>query len=318
MKALFFGIRIMLIISVLILSIIYFPYKVFKPRTEIRISLPIEKVEDYLHQQEAKYPSLRQGLQKKIIWGNRTKEKTKLSLVFLPGFTATQKEISPVVENIGEKLKANVFLSRLPAHGEESEDFKRVQTQEFFDAASEAYQIGKIIGDETILVGSSTGASLLLYEVSRLGDTKAVILFSPAFYSYWNPQRVLLNKNIALSLVKFFLGEVYSWGPYYPNQELYWNTKYNTDILPKVIETFYTVSSQSYSNMNTPVLMFYNPKDHVINAKVMEAKFSELKNINSRKIIINSRDRHVIAGAITSPESTDFAVTEALKWLQSL
>lgn len=309
---------IIFLISAFVAGVIYFPYSGFIPEINKQMKFDISTVENYLNEQEKKFPNLRQGLQKRIIWGAESGKKTKLSFVFLPGFTATQKEISPVVERIAEKYHANLFFSRLPAHGEEVEDFKRVQTQDIFDTTFEAYQVGKVLGEKTILVGSSTGASLLLYAVSQLGDVDGVIMFSPAFYSYWDPKRILLNKWLALPLVKLVLGETYSWGPYYPEQEKYWNTKYNTDILPKIIESFYVVSQQSYEKLNTPVLMFYNPIDHVIDAEVMEKKFLEFKTKASKKKKLDSRDRHVLAGDIASPANTSFAIEESVSWLQSV
>lgn len=310
-----------------LLAIVYFPYinfydiqKLEARMTEQENQVPsIDKLENYLKEKESSFVHLRKGLEKAITWHDENKkEKTEFSFIYLPGFTATKKEISPVVETLSKRFKANSFFSRLPSHGEEADDYSNARTEQFFESAIEAVEIGHRIGHKPVFVGLSTGAALLQYVLNRSKNAFAFVAFSPAFYSSWHIMNVSLNPWIGHSLVKLLMGDYYEWKHQFPKQDLYWNTKYNTDILPEITRVFQITSRQEYSQMNTPYLLIFNEQDNVIDHTQMLKKWGQTKNPFNDKISLQSRDRHVVSGEITSPETTDQVISSISTWLSKL
>lgn len=315
------------LIVIIVFSCLYFPYISFYDMKEIdnkistmQTTLPsLDNLDSYLQQQESAYPHIRKGLEKSIKWYDKNKKTpTEYSFVYLPGFTATRKEIAPVIEILAQRFKANSFYSRLPSHGEEADDYSNAQTEDFFETAMEAVLIGQKLGKKSIYVGLSTGAALLQYTLNRVKSGYAFIGFSPAFYSRWHFMNVALNPWIGLSLVKLFVGNYYEWKPRYPDQELYWNTKYNTDILPHMARVFQITSQQDYVQLATPYFLIYNEKDTTIHHKMMLEKWAQATSSFNKKLALTSRDLHVVAGDITSPENTNPVIEEITRWLDSI
>src|SRR6478752_7796492 len=116
----------------------------------------------YLSRREAAHAGVKPGLAKAVIWNDPTaRHKTPLSLVYIHGFSASRKDIAPVIESLAGTLGANAFLTRLAAHGRAtSAEFATVTPQDWLNDAREALAIGRRVGDRVILIGTSTGALL--------------------------------------------------------------------------------------------------------------------------------------------------------------
>ncbi len=318
-------IRIALITFVLALAaLVYFPYIQFYDQSlierkvaAVEQALPdLPMLDSYLLEKELGYPHLRRGLEKSITWNDASKkEQTEYSLVYLPGFTATRKEIAPVVEELAKKFNANSFFSRLPSHGEEADDYSNSRTEDFFETAKEAVLIGEKLGKKPIFVGLSTGAALLQYTLEKRKSGYAFIALSPAFYGRYHYMNVALNPWVGLGLVKLIIGQYYEWAPHFPTQELFWNTKYNTDILPHMTRVFQLTSRQDYNDFSIPYFLIFNEHDSVIDHTVMLEKWRQAKNPMNKTKSIVSRDLHVVAGDITSPENTKVVIDDISNWL---
>jgi hypothetical protein len=75
-------------------------------------------IDSYLSQSEAAHAGVKPGLAKTVIWNDpAARHKTPLSLVYIHGFSASRKDIAPVIESMAGTLRANAFLTRLTAHG---------------------------------------------------------------------------------------------------------------------------------------------------------------------------------------------------------
>lgn len=322
-KITFFVITIIFVV----LATVYFPYMMLYDHTTINKKMEalektipqIEGLDSYLEKAEAAYPNLRKGLGKAISWNDvKNKQQTEYSFIYMPGFTATRKEIAPVVETLAKQFSANSYFSRLPSHGEEADDYSNARTEGFFESAMEAVIIGNKIGKKPIFVGLSTGATVLQYVLNKTGNAYAFITMSPAFYTSSHYMNVSLNPWVGHSLVKMVVGNHYHWKGRFTDQDLYWNTTYNTDIIPQITRVFQIASNQDYSNMNTPTFLIYNPNDDVADPKMMLQIFEQGRNPKNKVMTLDSRDLHVIAGDITSPENTQKVIDEVTSWIKSL
>src|SRR3981081_1358542 len=122
----------------------------------------VPDVDLYLRQREAQHAETKPGQAKTILWKDpAARRKTPVSLVYIHGFSASAKDIAPVIETLASTLGAHAFFTRLAAHGRTTPAaLSAVTAADRRDDAREALAVGRRIGSRVILIGISTGALL--------------------------------------------------------------------------------------------------------------------------------------------------------------
>ena len=143
--------------------------------------IDLSNIEKQIKSDEDGFPKLRQNIGKKILWAGKSSQKTPLSIVFIHGFSATRVELSPVIEEVAKSLGANVFFTRLTGHGQDGIALSDATFSDWITDTNEAIRIGEVIGDEVILIGSSTGCSLIHCLLEAQKKVKSVIYVSTNF-----------------------------------------------------------------------------------------------------------------------------------------
>ena len=135
------------------------------PQVPTRIS----ELEAYIKLREDTVIGLKPGNQAYIQWADSTnKAKTPYSIVYIHGFGASPMEGDPVHRFLATHFGANLFVTRLPDHGiRRANGMEYITAQKLADAAGEAYQIGKSLGDSVIVIGTSMGGALTLLLASQ-------------------------------------------------------------------------------------------------------------------------------------------------------
>lgn len=275
----------------------------------------LNDIQAELELKEKKFPNLKKDCEKKIEF-SAGKSMSDISFVYIPGFSATRKEISPVVESLAKQFSANYFLSRFPAHGESAMDYKNFLPQGFFDTLYEAVEIGEKLGKRKIFIGTSTGAALISAGLAQDLNIDAAVLIAPAYAIY--PKNSWLLSTRLGSLFNFFLvDEIRSWTPKNPLMENYWNTSYHRDGVLALLQSVEYIRSLDFSGIKKPVLMLYTKSDKVVRIDAILEKFAQLKDPRKKLIDIPST-HHVLAGEFTSPQTTELVIKEIHNWLQSL
>ena len=88
---------------------------IFGPREPFDRSLPFTEadlpadLDAYLAEREAASPDITPGAAKEIVWAGEAGAKTPLAIVYLHGFSATQKEIRPTPDIVAARFGANVY-----------------------------------------------------------------------------------------------------------------------------------------------------------------------------------------------------------------
>jgi esterase/lipase len=236
------------------------------------IAFDLERLDKDLKASEANYSDIVNGTQKKVTWFAESGKRTAISIVYLHGFSATHKELSPMTEQLAEKLQANVFYSRLSGHGRSDDAMAEATKLAWKKDAREAYEIGSIIGERVILVGTSTGATLATWLSAQPFADKLLgnVLISPNFAIKNNAAWILKNP-LSLWLVKQLNGAYRSFEPLNDFHAMYWTERYPLDALVPMLELLDEVDELDKSKINTPLLIVYSPLDHVIDVeKVLE------------------------------------------------
>ena len=247
----------------------------------------------------------------RIIWANdTTKAVTDYSIVYLHGFSASEKEGDPVHRNIAAKFGCNLYLSRLAEHGiDTSEQLINLTAEKYWESAERALAIGKKLGKKVILMGTSTGASLALQLAADYPkDVTALILLSPNI-AINDPFAWMLNDPWGLQIARMVKhGNYIVSDDDRPEYRRYWNKPYRLEAavaLEEYLET--TMTSENFKKVEQPALVLYYYRDQVHQDSVVKVSailkmFDELGTPSGlkRKLAMPNTGNHVIGSPIKS------------------
>lgn len=255
------------LIGITVLVIVYYlgPRPAVPQYDLILPKVPQEAValEDYITNKEGRH-HLKPDNQARIVWYDSVPRKTAYSLVYLHGFSASQKEGDPVHRNFAKRYGCNLFLSRLNDHGiDTSEPLLNMTAAGLWQDAKEALSIGKALGDKVIIMSTSTGGTLALQlAASYPNDVHAIINMSPNIainddmvFLANNPWGLQLSRMVRNGKYNESLSES-------PARSQYWYDKYRLEAvveLENLVET--SMLSSTFSKVKQPVLDLYYFRD---------------------------------------------------------
>jgi len=279
----------------------------------------IGSIENHIISSEEATPNLRHNIEKKILWASKPAHKTTKSIVFIHGFSASRIELSPVIEKVAEALGANTFYTRLSGHGQDSESLSNATFNDWILDTKEAINIGEVIGDEVILVGSSTGCSVIHSLLESQKSVTSVIYVSPNFgpRSY---KGHFLRAPGAKWFIPLILGSEQSFTPQSPEHSRCWTTRYSTKALFAVKDSVAAATLANHSKIRIPMLFWFSDYDKIVSAKDTRRIISKLgKNVDVFNPILSSKDdpsKHGVLGDILSPTKTEQGVKKILEWIK--
>ena len=281
--------------------------------------IDISSIEESIKEGEKRFQNLRPNIEKKIIWSDKPSNKTKISLVFIHGFSATRAELSPVIENVAKELKANIFFTRLTGHGQDGQSLGKASLDEWLKDTEEAIKVGEIIGDSVVLIGSSTGCSLIHRALEKHLKIKAVIYVSPNFgpKSFLGP---LLRIPGVKWLLPIFLGKEISFFPENPENERCWTLSYPPKALLTTKDAVIEAHKVNHNKIKVPMLFWFSDEDKIVSSKATRKVISKIgSNASVYSPALTSKDdpsRHCILGDILSPSQTKTGVDKIVDWLK--
>ncbi|MCS5489657.1 alpha/beta hydrolase [Algoriphagus limi] len=272
----------------------------------------VNELIDYVKTREDTVIGLKEGNEAYIQWADESNpRKTPYSIVYIHGFGASPMEGDPVHRFLAEHFGANLYVTRLPEHGIRRENgMEYLSAQALVDAAGEAYQIGKSLGDEVIVVGTSMGGALTLVLASQQPDIKAVVLYSPAirdngerlegFFSPW--AQWIMEKTMMENKV------------IHQNREgekaAYWSEDYHMNAYESLAVLLYSMMNQNtFEKINQPLFLGYYYKsdeeqDPVVSVPKMLEMYQQIgtpEELKRERAFPKSGD-HVIGSSITSDD----------------
>ncbi|SEW38646.1 Esterase/lipase [Chitinophaga sp. YR573] len=220
-------------------------------------------LEQYVSSKEAQH-KLKPDNEAHIVWYDSVPRKTKYSVVYLHGFSASQKEGDPVHLNFARRYGCNLYLSRLDAHGIDTSDPLATMTADGLWAdAKQALAIGKALGEKVILMTTSTGGTLALKLAATYpNDIFAIINMSPNIeindnlvFLTNNPWGLEISRLVRKSKFNESKGDD-------TLSAKYWNRRYRLEAvgeLENLVET--TMDPATFHKVKQPVLNLYYYKD---------------------------------------------------------
>ena len=213
-------------------------------------------LEDSIDQSEKFVENLKEDNEARIVWFNDSlKNKTAVSIVYLHGFTASGEEGNPTHRMFAEKYGCNLYIARLNYHGIGGENQLQFMTPEgLYNDAKRAIAIGKKLGDEVIVMSTSTGGTLALYYAAYHSDLKGLINYSPNI-RIKQKASYLLDKHWGLQMARLIYGGKFKVDECDDYDEKYWNC---TTRLEAVINlqalVDHTMTPETFTKITTPSL----------------------------------------------------------------
>jgi pimeloyl-ACP methyl ester carboxylesterase len=262
----------------------------------------------------------------RIVWVDSSKSKTPYSIVYLHGFSASQKEGDPVHLRLAKTFGCNLYLSRLSDHGVDTTEALQLFTADrIWESAKEALAIGEAIGEKVILVSTSTGGTLALKLAAEYPDrVHALVNMSPNI-EINNPAAFLANNPWGLYIARLVMGGKYRDSGPSNEKSQYWNDKYRLESVVQLQELLEsTMTDETFSRITQPALTLYYYKDEEhqdpevkVSAMLkMHEKLATPAHLKIHKAIPNA-EAHVIGGALVSKD-VETVYTECEKFLTDI
>lgn len=283
-----------------------------------------EDLDAYLEEQEARFDDITEGVEKRIIWAGEPGAVTPLSVIYLHGFSATSQEIRPVPDEVAKRLGANLHYTRLAGHGRGALAMGEPVAGDWIEDAAEALAIGRRIGEEVVVIATSTGgtlAAIAATDPALAAYVKGMILVSPNF-RVRSPAAVMLEWPWVRSWAALVSGAERSFSPQNEDHGKYWTTLYPTTALVPMAALVRHARKLDYSNVTTPALFVFSDDDGVVSAETTRAistKWGARATLSPR--VMGEGDdpfNHVIAGDILSPGQNKLTIQLIVDWVEGL
>lgn len=247
----------------------------------------------------------------RIIWSDSSRSRTEYAVVYLHGFSASQKEGDPVHLNFAGDFGCNLYLPRLADHGiDTTESMLLFTADRAWNSAKEALAIGNAIGEKVILMSTSTGGTLALMLAARYPEkVHALINMSPNI-EINNPAAFLLNDPWGLQIARMVVGGKYRETGAGPPKDQYWTTRYRLEAvvqLQQLLET--SMTRETFAKVTQPSLTLYYyrseaEQDPEVRVSAMLEMHRMLSTPDSLKVekAIPSAGAHVIGGSLASKD----------------
>lgn len=276
------------------------------------VTVPVEptELENYVATQESKH-TLKPDNEARIIWADSTRKKTKYSVVYLHGFSASQKEGDPVHLQFAKEFGCNLYLARLADHGvDTTEQLLYFTGDRWWQSSKEALAIGKALGEHVILMSTSTGGTMAIMLAAEYPqDVYAMINMSPNI-AVNDPSAWLLNNPWGLQIARKVLGSDYQNISYDSSRQIYWNAKYRLESLVQMEEMLEDKMIKStFERVTCPSLTLYYYKneeeqDKTVKVSAMLEMNKQLGTPDSLKaaVAIPNAGFHVMGSYLVSKD----------------
>ncbi len=275
-----------------------------------QVNSVLSELEQEIARTEEAVPNLKPDNEARIVWADTAKkEKTPYSIVYIHGFGASWAEGEPVHTTLAKRYGANLYLARLHDAGISDPDAYHDLTPELFlEGAKRALAIGKVLGNEVILIGNSAGGLLSVFLAATNPDLKGLILYSPCLDIY-NSSLKVATGPWGEKAVKAVVGERML-NEYTPERQKYWMSSYSSRGLVTLQRTMDAVAKpEIYKEIRMPVLVGYYYKDEELQDKTVSVKaIREMFPLLGtpaglkREVVFPESGHHVMTSYMTSAD----------------
>lgn len=278
---------------------------------------PPGELDAWLAAREAEVPRLRAGCAKQVAWA-RPGERTALSLVYVHGFSASGREVSPLPERVAEGLGANLFLSRLAGHGQDGAAMGEAALRDWRADVAEAFAVGRLLGERVLVMACSTGCTLAALALAEGEPAAGAILLSPNFGLASRRIQLLLDLPVIGTVVPRFVpgtrGEAAMGGA-----TGIWTEGWPARALIPMAAALRAARRSPLDHVRVPALFAFSDADQVVDPVQTRAVMRRWGAPVTHLALPPGGDpmSHVPAGAL-NPGGTEPLVRAALDWARAV
>jgi esterase/lipase len=285
-------------------------------------SADLKTLRETIAENEARVAGVIEGTEKRIVFSSESRpRRTKYSVLYIHGYSASRREISPVPENIAQSLHANLFSTRLTGHGIDGETLAQSKPNDWLYDTAEAWQVARALGEKVIVISTSTGGTLSTW-LAQQEDVKphlaAMVMVSPNYQPYhWAaPMFVWPWARVWMPLVS---GDTHGWVPSSDDGEKYWTYRYPITAIHGLTALVKAVSASRVESIEVPTLFLYSDFDKVVKARATDDIVRRWGAPIKHRIAVPAKpndNNHVVTGDIVRPETTEQFTSEILVFLK--
>lgn len=281
---------------------------------------PLDALDAWLAESEGQVPALRPGCEKRVLWAGDP-ERTPWSVVYIHGFSASRREVSPYAEHVAQALGANFFGARLTGHGHDGPAMDRATLLDWRRDVAEALAIGRALGDRVIAVSCSTGSTLLTLALADGDSAHAAVMLSPNYALKRRRLQFALDAPLAPLWMPLLVPGPQ--GPPAANAASgIWTSGYSVRAYPPMAQAVRAVRRADLDAVRTPALFAYSDADQVVDPAATAAVMRRWGGPVLRVALVpgpgDDPAAHVMAGDALSPGQTDALVGATLDWAAAL
>ncbi len=282
----------------------------------------ISKLDDWLARCEADVPALRPACAKSIIWAGEPCHKTDIAVVYIHGFSATGHELRPLPDMIAEALGANLHFARLTGHGQDGDAMGDARFEDWQADVAEALEIGHAIGKRVIVIGCSTGCTMVADALARGATADGLVCISPNFGLTHKVAQTLLDLPMVRQWGHFVAGRERSFDVLGDAHGAYWTTRYPTRAVYTMGDAVRAVRRADLGHIMTPAFFAVNDADQVVSPKQTRKVIARWGGRTYLHTLVQTPDDdvmgHVMAGDVFSPKQTAPLAAAILRWFDGI
>lgn len=278
------------------------------------------RLENEITMRESALP-LKKDAAARIVWFDSTKSVSNIAILYLHGFSGTWHDGSPAIEEVARRVGANLYLTRLHAHGLRCEEpLLDFSPDSVYADAVRALAVAKRLGKKVVVVGTSTGATLALMLAARFpNDVYSVINWSPNIRLH-HPLSFLSNNPWGLQLTRLVVGGDYRETVMQnPEREKYWYMKYRIEGIVQLQELLESsMTTETFAAIKQPVLTMCwykseKEQDSLVSVDAMRRMNDELATQDKTFMTLDAEAHEIGYGA--ESRSVSDVVAICTRWI---
>ncbi|HMO07618.1 MAG TPA: alpha/beta hydrolase [Paracoccaceae bacterium] len=246
-------------------------------------------------------------------------------MVYVHGFSADRQEVRPLPDLVAQGLGANLYFARLAGHGRTGEAMAQATPEDWMHDMAEALAIGRRIGDRVLVIGTSTGATLITVALADPAGTEGVagvVLISPNYRLASGLSQAILDAPFVRAWGPLVAGSERSFEPLNEGHARQWTTRYPTAALFPMATLMRRARAIDLGSIAVPALFIQSPADRVVSAP----ETARVAAAWGGPTLLHAPDltpqddphAHVVAGDILSPSQTAPLAALVVDWAQGL
>jgi esterase/lipase len=289
----------------------------YTPPIDTNPRLPsLEKIQEDLAREST--IELKPSNEKEVHYHNQEVQKTKYSIVYLHGFSASRNELFPYPKNLATELKANVYSTRFTGHGTLlSSKLGEAKLKNWYNDALVSLAWGLELGEKVILSANSTGAPFALWLATHFPDKICCLLLTSPNMGPKHAMSDLLLYPGAESMTRLLLGKNHKRALIHPLQKLYWHNRYPSKAIITMMKAVEMARTLPLEKLKMPTLILYSKQDETVDIDAITELYDRIGSEKKKIVHIQAASGHLLGG-ISSPQSDNDIFEIGLNFLRSL